>query len=221
MITNFRYKPFIRIYFVFVCAFSVNTWSFELQVVDQQGKPVENAVVSIPRGVIGEIGDDYAVMDQVDKRFLPKVLAIKKGTQVIFPNSDNIRHHVYSFSKGNPFQIELYKGVPKSPISFNSEGVVVLGCNIHDTMVGYIYVSPWPEFGISNKEGLINFPIKENESMPTQIEVWHPWFENVGEKMTINFDGSLTDPAIVSLKLKSQKSTEPKKSKFKKFYNEN
>ena len=209
------------IYFVLVSAFSVNSWSFDLQIIDQQGDPVENAVVSIPRGVISEIGDDYAVMDQVDKRFLPKVLAIKKGTQVIFPNSDNIRHHVYSFSKGNPFQIELYKGVPKSPILFNTEGVAVLGCNIHDAMIGYIYVSPWPEFAISDKAGRLSFYLKKGESLPTKIEVWHPRFENISEKMTIDLKNTGTSSTIVNLKLKPRKSAAPKQSKFKKFYNEN
>jgi len=204
-----------------VSVFSVNAWALDIQVVDQHGNPVENAVVSIPRGMIDSVDTEPAVMDQVDRRFLPKVLAIKKGTQVIFPNSDNIRHHVYSFSKVKPFQIKLYKGVPKAPLSFENEGVVVLGCNIHDSMVGYIYVSPWPELALSDKTGMVTFSLKEHETLPTKVEVWHPRFDNITEKKTIILNHTDSPTTTITLNLKPLKPVEAKQSKFKKYYNEN
>ena len=87
-----------------------------------------------------------AVVDQVDKEFTPKVNAILVGTSVIFPNHDNVRHQVYSFSPAKRFELPLYAGVPAQPVVFDTPGVVVLGCNIHDWMVGYVYVSESPYF---------------------------------------------------------------------------
>ena len=39
-------------------------------------------------------------------------IAVQTGTWVAFPNSDDVRHHVYSFSRPNDFQIKLYHGEP-------------------------------------------------------------------------------------------------------------
>ena len=118
-------------------------------VTDQQGKPLADAVVvAVP--VDGNLRlpakprDD--TVDQVDKQFAPKVTAVAVGTSVFFPNNDNVRHQVYSFSPAKRFELPLYAGVPAQPVVFDKPGVVVLGCNIHDWMVGYIYVSESPYF---------------------------------------------------------------------------
>src|SRR5262245_19236882 len=78
-----------------------------------------------------------AVMDQMDRQFVPHVLVVPVGSQVVFPNSDSVAHQVYSFSPANKFQLPLYRGKPYPPVAFNREGVVTLGCNIHDQMRAY------------------------------------------------------------------------------------
>lgn len=80
------------------------------------------------------------VVDQVNKRFVPALTAITVGDAVSFPNSDDIRHHVYSFSPAKTFELPLYHGVPTAPVDFDVAGKVVLGCNIHDSMAATIYV---------------------------------------------------------------------------------
>ncbi|MFT5445153.1 MAG: plastocyanin [Gammaproteobacteria bacterium] len=67
-------------------------------------------------------------------------------TIVDFPNSHDVLHHVYSFSPAKCFELTLYHGNTASPITFNKPGVVVLGCNIHDRMIGYVYVCDSPYF---------------------------------------------------------------------------
>lgn len=89
-------------------------------------------------------------MDQVDKQFVPRLLAIRVGDEVSFPNSDNIRHHVYSFSPARPFELPLYRGIPSEPVRFDSAGKVVLGCNIHDRMSAHIYVLDAPLFALAS-----------------------------------------------------------------------
>ena len=73
----------------------------------------------------------------------------------LVPNRDNIRHHVYSFSPAKRFELPLYAGVPTQPVLFDKAGVVVLGCNIHDWMIGYIYVSDSPWFGKTGADGTV------------------------------------------------------------------
>src|SRR6202008_4939692 len=94
-----------------------------------------------------------AVMDQQGKEFVPFVLPVAVGTPVTFPNRDNIRHHVYSFSASKRCELPLYIGTPAAPVVFDKPGSVVLGCNIHDWMVGYVYVLATPYFVKTGPDG--------------------------------------------------------------------
>jgi plastocyanin len=68
--------------------------TFNAQINDQQGQPLSGAVLTLkgPAGTAPLVLK--ADMDQRDKEFVPRVLAVHTGTQVKFPNSDNIRHQV-------------------------------------------------------------------------------------------------------------------------------
>lgn len=140
-----------------------------LLLTDQYHKPLSGVVVELLDGdMIKVVPSEVAVMDQVGKRFAPRLLAISKGQSVRFPNSDDIRHHVYSFSQAKSFELKLYAGTPKKPIIFEQSGIVVLGCNIHDSMVGYIYVANHPHVYISNDKGLVELP-----DFTQDYTVWH------------------------------------------------
>jgi plastocyanin len=94
-----------------------------------------------------------AIMDQQNMQFVPRVLVIQTGTGVDFPNSDQIQHQVYSFSAPKSFKLSLYAGHKYPPVVFDRPGLVTLGCNIHDGMIGYIYVTDSPFFGRSDDSG--------------------------------------------------------------------
>lgn len=143
-------------------------------VTDERGRPVADAVViAVPADgnlrLPARAHED--VVDQVDKEFLPKVQAVLVGTAITFPNRDSVRHQVYSFSLAKRFELPLYAGVPQAVV-FDKPGVVILGCNIHDWMVGYVYVSESPYFAKTNAEGkavLTDMPARSYV-----VRVWHP-----------------------------------------------
>ena len=111
--------------------------SIEVAVVDGAGKPVaEVAVWALVPGSPSEARGVRAQIEQLDREFLPYLTVIQQGTTVTFPNRDPILHHVYSFSPAKPFEIKLYTGRSPSEIVFDKAGVVTLGCNIHDWMIG-------------------------------------------------------------------------------------
>ena len=144
-------------------------------VVDQNGKPVPDAVViAVPAD--GSLRPPTKprdeVVDQVNKEFVPKVQAVLVGTPVVFPNKDNVRHQVYSFSPAKRFELPLYAGVPAQPVLFDKPGVVVLGCNIHDWMVGYIYVSESPYFAKTGADG--KAVLSDLAPKTYLVRVWHP-----------------------------------------------
>lgn len=151
---------------------SLSAASLQAELLDSQGQPLANAVLSL-RGPSGPPpAPELSLMDQRAQQFAPNVLVVRSGTAVSFPNSDNIRHHVYSFSPAKRFELRLYQGTPSEPVTFETPGVVVLGCNIHDWMVGYIYVTDDPWFAVSDEQGRINL-----EQLPAgqySVSLWHP-----------------------------------------------
>lgn len=160
--------------FAFTVLLSVNLSAATLnaEVVDQQGNPLEDAVLTLQ----GPMGKTFtapkADMDQRAQQFAPHVLAVHTGTQIAFPNSDNIRHQVYSFSPAKRFELRLYEGTPSLPVLFDKPGVVVLGCNIHDWMLGYVYVTDDPWFTVSDKKGEVKL-----DALPPGhyvVTLWHP-----------------------------------------------
>ena len=114
---------------------------------DARGAPVADAVAwAVPEGRKPTPPTRVAVMDQRNRTFVPHVLTIQTGTAVRFPNSDNVRHQVYSFAAAKKFQLPLYEGTPAAPVVFDKPGVVSLGCNIHDRMSAFIVVVDTPYF---------------------------------------------------------------------------
>lgn len=120
----------------------------QVDVLDAAGKPVADAIVFLDsadaRRQVKPVAG--AEMAQDKKQFVPGVLVVPVGTQVRFPNRDTVRHHVYSFSPAKKFELKLYTGTPANPVLFDQAGVVALGCNIHDQMIGWILVVDTPHY---------------------------------------------------------------------------
>ena len=157
------------------------TARFSITLNDSDGAPVDNGVFLFePKFDLDAHQmphQEPAVMNQIDKQFEPHVLVVKAGTEVTFPNADNLFHHVYSFSPTKQFELKLYKEFTAEPLRFENAGIVDIGCNIHDWMLGYIVVSDSPYFGKTNPEGqsLISLPHGDYT-----VRFWHPQVE--GEK---------------------------------------
>ncbi|MCC5450220.1 methylamine utilization protein [Rheinheimera sp. UJ51] len=145
-----------------------------ITVLDQTNKPLADAVIEI-------ISPDFktttaakiAHVAQEDLVFVPFVTAIQQGNLIDFPNRDKTRHHVYSFSSAKTFEIQLYSGKPEAPVQFDEPGIVVLGCNIHDYMLAYIYIGENPLLLVTDSEGKVNFP--EVPKGELRLKIWHPW----------------------------------------------
>jgi plastocyanin len=155
-----------------VCASAAHATPVTVKVVTSAGEPALDAIVIFdPLASLAPDKPATAVIDQVNKRFVPHVSVVRTGTSVTFPNSDNIRHQVYSFSPTKTFSMKLYAGSPHVDVVFDKPGLVVLGCNIHDTMVAFLGVVDSPYFGkVSGVEGItLDLPPGQY-----RMRVWHP-----------------------------------------------
>ena len=111
-------------------------------------------------------------MLQESKMFVPFVLPVQLGTAVQFPNKDPFRHQVYSFSPAKTFELKLYGASDVSTVTFDKEGVVPLGCNIHDNMLAYIYVVGTPYFSTTSAAG--ESKLAQVPDGTYAVKVWHP-----------------------------------------------
>ncbi|QHJ13307.1 hypothetical protein FX988_03568 [Paraglaciecola mesophila] len=155
----------------------------DIVVTDNQNTPLSNVVVFLlPKNAPVETTNGMAIMDQVNTQFYPHILAVQRNTQVSFPNSDSIQHHVYSFSAAKVFELELYKGLRANPLLFDKLGVVEMGCNVHDWMLGYIYVVDTPYFTKTDQSGLASLQVPNGEYI---LRVWHPRISDAPESFQL------------------------------------
>jgi plastocyanin len=183
------FKVFLAALGMATLASTVSARTISGQVLGQDGKPIANAVVFVqePASLRPAAVSPPAIMDQFNKTFVPEMLPIAVGTQVRFPNRDQIRHHVYSFSRPKRFELPLYKGEDAPPVLFDKPGVVKIGCNIHDWMSAIILVLPNDHFAVTKEDGTFSLPSLDAGAYT--ITAWHAQSrdktEDVAQHITI------------------------------------
>lgn len=177
-----------RLLLVLSLAFPLSAATIDVKVQDGRGRAIKDAVVyAVPEGRQLPLAKRTAVMDQKNRMFIPHVLAVQTGTSVQFPNSDDVRHHVYSFSPAKPFQLPLYKGTPANPEVFDKAGVVTLGCNIHDQMSAFIVVVDTPYFEKTAASG--QAVLRDVEAGRYNVRVWVPDMRTEPQPQSITLSG--------------------------------
>ncbi|WJG10219.1 methylamine utilization protein [Aliiglaciecola sp. LCG003] len=181
------------------CCTDVLAASVTIDIISKQHNPVFQAVVYLEPEAPSKTDVSSApisVMDQIDRQFVPHILAIQKGTKVVFPNSDSIKHHVYSFSPAKSFELQLYKDSPAQTIAFAVNGEVELGCNVHDWMLAYIWVVDTPYFAKTDQLGRVTLDVPVGKYT---LKVWHPRIK--AEQDTLNQYIEVLDSTSISIQL--------------------
>ena len=152
-----------------------------VRVVDASGRPVRDAVVQLnPAGSAARApraGGRYVVSQQ-NLQFHPFLILIPAGADVSFPNLDPTKHHVYSFSPAKRFELKLFAKDQSRTVHFDKPGVVALGCNIHDAMGAFIFVTNSAWTARTNAQGMATFGDAPNAR--GNVTVWHPYLRAVG-----------------------------------------
>ena len=162
---------------VLLLAFGGTAMAADLTVTvnSSSGKPVAFAVVTyVPASgatIPATVKSKPFVMAQQNVQFAPYVLVVPAGAKVTFPNMDRVNHHVYSFSKVQPFQFPLYGRGKSHAMKFEHAGTVALGCNIHDSMSAYIRVVDTPYYATTGADGRVSLNVPEGAG---SLAVWQP-----------------------------------------------
>jgi hypothetical protein len=172
-----------------VVFFASNAWAGSLTVTVRgpDGKPVPDAVVTVnpggqPTRAPIKFPWPYKVAQQ-NIQFTPFVLIVPVGADVLFPNFDKVRHHVYSFSAGNKFELKLYGKEENRTVKLPAVGVAAIGCNIHDQMVGFIKVVDTAYAAKSDASGVAT--IRDIPAGGAVVRVWHPYLRGMKNEKTL------------------------------------
>ena len=170
---------------LFLCSPAV-AGDLTVSVRDAAGRPVQDAVVTVhpaagvPRGPIRFAWP--LRMSQQEIQFQPYVLVAPVGGTVSFPNLDRVRHQVYSFSRGNRFELQLYGRDESRSHTFAAAGVAALGCNIHDQMLAYIKVVDTPWAAKTAAGGDVT--LRAIPAGGATLRVWHPRLAGRGNEIS-------------------------------------
>jgi plastocyanin len=178
-----------------VCAFAGD---LAVVVRTPQGAPVADAVVSVAAPHSGPIRFPWPYrVAQHNLQFDPFVLVVPVGADVAFPNLDNVRHHVYSFSPAKSFELKLYGRDETRVVHFDKSGVVQLGCNIHDDMVAFIDVVETPYAAKTDAQGravLHDVPAGRHA-----LNVWQPYLRAPGHAVSQSVQVAADAPARLTV----------------------
>jgi plastocyanin len=143
---------------------------------DAQGRAVNDAIVTLtadtaPVAIPAPERPARYVIDQRNEAFVPYVQLLRPGDRVVFRNSDTTRHHVYSFAAIRSFEFVLRPGESSPELRMDAAGIAAVGCNIHDHMITYLFVSAVPA-AMSSEAG--DAVLGQLAPGRYTAHVWHP-----------------------------------------------
>jgi hypothetical protein len=166
------------------------------------GGKLENAVVAltddIPRGKRWE--SSKAVVDNRECRFEPRVQIGRYQGPVEMKNSDPVFHNTNLAPVENA-NVTTLVNVPlpmqgqTQTKSLEQSGIVAVGCNVHEWMKAWIYVSAHPYAAVTRADGtyeITGVPPGEYNAL-----VWHEALGQVSAKVKVESGGTATlDPVF-------------------------
>jgi plastocyanin len=161
--------------------------SLQLTVTGADGKPAADTVVMVlAPGTPAPAAAPAApvVVEQKDIRFVPYVAAVPLGASVRFVNRDVYDHHIRTLPGGplgtvapaKTFELRLAParrpGDASEPIVLDTAGAILLGCHLHGSMRGHLYVAPTPFVAVTDARGQARI-----DGLPdagVELRLWHP-----------------------------------------------
>jgi plastocyanin len=178
--------------------------SLTVEVINKDGKAINNVVVTLtyPDVKVASSQTSAWAIEQEKMRFIPEMSLIQRGAIVKFTNKDKWDHHVHvsslmnSNSNFTPLEFRLNGADAKTntvhQMKFEAVGPYLLGCHIHGSMRGFVYVTDTPYAMLSNKDGQVvwsNLP----EGLAL-LKIWHPYQLLETATQSVNIKGDVKQP---------------------------
>jgi len=154
------------------------------------GKPAENAVVWLELDAPPTfVQTAKVVLDQRNLSFTPRVMVVRVGTTIDFPNNDKVFHNVFSFRDGKKFDLGMYPTGTSKRLVFDKPGLARLFCNIHPSMAAYVMAVDTPFHAVSDDRG--TFTIAGVPAGRYTYHAWRPGGQPLTGKITVDGERTL------------------------------
>jgi plastocyanin len=181
---------------VWLSVVSVHAADIEGQVSVRVARNNANAVVYIDKipGKRFTPPAEPVKLDQINLTFVPHVLPVLVGTTVAFPNSDEIRHNVFSPGPLSKFDLGSYPRKQVRYQVFDKPGAVTLLCNVHVEMSAFVIVTETPYFAVTDAAG--KYKLKDVPPGKYVLKVWHERARPSSVEIVVGESGIVTAPLI-------------------------
>ena len=125
-----------------------------------------------------------AVMDLRNMAFSPRVLVIRKGSTVSFPNNDRVYHDVLSDHDGQTVSLGAYPAGTVQQIRFDRPGLSRIFCQIHPQMAAYVLVVDSPYFAVTDSNG--RFTMASVPFGEYRYHAWRPGGPTLDRSVVVN-----------------------------------
>lgn len=144
--------------------------------------------------------EEHGIIDQMNLMFVPHVMVVQRGATVDFPNSDMVRHNVFSPPDCcNQFNLGTYDIGSSKPFVFEKTCEVPLLCNVHAEMAAYVLVLDNPYFSVTGADGV--FKIENVPPGDYKLSAWHEKLRTVTQDVKVEAGKALS----VGFELKKKK----------------
>lgn len=166
-------------------------------------KPVRDAVVYIEKvsdSLLAQPYDKPVILDQKGLAFVPHVLPVVSGQEVVFRNSDKALHNVHAYQgKKSLFNVAVPAMQPSHSSftqKFSEPGIYRIRCDIHAEMLSYVVVLENRLFAVSDKEGA--FRIGGIPPGTYTLKAWHEKYK-YAEVSTVKVNDNDTQAMVIHL----------------------
>ncbi|MCI0398758.1 MAG: carboxypeptidase regulatory-like domain-containing protein [Chloroflexi bacterium] len=124
------------------------------------------------------VPEEGVVLDQTGCHYVPHVLGVQVGQDLIIRNSDGILHNIHpmpttnrAFNLGQPVAMDSTKQFTEVEV------MIPIECDVHDWMLGYLGVLDHPYFDTTGEDGAFSLP-----NLPPGTYTIAAWHELYGEQ---------------------------------------
>jgi len=160
------------------------------------GGGLANVVVAVsaglPEGAVYSRPTTAAVLDQKDCKYLPRMVVMQVGQELVAKNSDPFFHNVHTNSMINkPVNIAQPQPDPvgKKLKSVQTAETFKVTCDLHPWMIAWVAAFDHPYYGVTDENG--KFVIPALPPGQYTLKAWHERLGAVEQQVVVGADGKL------------------------------
>lgn len=130
------------------------------------------------------------VLNQIDYRFVPRVLAVVAGAEVGFQNGDSELHNIHTFAGVRGANRMFNRSqLPGSTFTqtFEQPESILVRCDIHSQMIAHILVLPNVFYAMPAEDG--SYSLSGVPPGRYELTVWHEFFGEVTVPVDVESGG--------------------------------